>query len=68
MCEIALLDTGLEGLVEHGVKLVVRGDCQILIVGLDIFLDRLTAVVVDVISQVAPDTNATGRALRKPKP
>jgi hypothetical protein len=67
LCEVALFNASLESFVEHGIKLVVRGDCQVLVVGLDIFLDRLTAVVVGLISQVPPDTNATGRGLRKPK-
>jgi len=43
LCELALLDTGLEGLVEHGIKLGFRG-CDDFVVGPDIFLDGLTAV------------------------
>ena len=67
MCEVTLLNTRLEGLVEHNIELGISRVCQALVVGFDIFFDRLSAVVVDLVSKVAPNTNATGRAQRKSK-
>jgi hypothetical protein len=67
LCEVTLLNTRLEGLVEHNIKLGISRGCQALVVGFDIFLDRLSAVVVELISKVARKTNATGRAQGKSK-
>jgi hypothetical protein len=44
LSEFLLLDTGLDGLVELGVESGRRRDGD-LVVGLDILLDRLTAIV-----------------------
>jgi hypothetical protein len=41
--KLALFNAGLEGLVEHGVKLRLRGELN-LIVGFDVFLDRLATM------------------------
>ena len=43
LCEFAFLDTGLNSLVEHDIELSFRRDGN-LVVGFDIFLDRLAAV------------------------
>ena len=42
LCEVTLLSTGLQGLVEHGIELSLGGDGD-LVVGLDVFLDGLSA-------------------------
>lgn len=65
--EVALLNTRFQSFVEHGIKLVIGCDCEVLVVGLDIFFECLTAVVVELISKVPPDTNATGRSKEKSK-
>lgn len=65
MGEVSLLNAILEGFVEHRVKLVLRRDVQALVVGFNIFLDRLTAVVAQLISQFLRSLNATGRAKGK---
>ncbi len=65
--KVAFLDAGLESFVEHGIKLVIRRDCQVLVVGLDIFLDRLTAVVVDFISQEPPEYECDRESQEKTK-
>lgn len=67
LCEVTLLNTGLESFVEHNIEGCLGCDVQALVVGFDILLDRLTAVVVDLISQVPPNTSATGRAQGKSK-
>lgn len=41
--KLALFNAGLEGLVEHGVKLCLGRELN-LVVGLDIFLDRLATM------------------------
>ncbi len=41
--KLALVNAGLEGLVEHGVKLCLRRELN-LVVGLDVFLDRLATM------------------------
>lgn len=41
--ELALLDARLESLVEHGIELCLGSKLD-LVVGLDIFLDRLTTI------------------------
>ena len=43
LCELALFDARLEGLVEHGVELCLGSELD-LVVGLDIFLDGLATV------------------------
>ena len=43
LCELGLFDARLERLVEHGVELSLGGELD-LVVGLDIFLDRLATV------------------------
>jgi hypothetical protein len=41
--ELGLFDARLESLVEHGVELCLGGELN-LVVGLDVFLDRLATV------------------------
>ena len=41
--KLALFNAGLEGLVEHGVKLCLGRELN-LVVGLDVFLDRLATI------------------------
>jgi len=41
--KLALFNAGLEGLVEHGVKLCLGSELD-LVVGLDVFLDRLATI------------------------
>jgi len=41
--KLALFNAGLEGLIEHGVKLCLGRELN-LVVGLDVFLDRLATI------------------------
>lgn len=50
LSEVTLFDAGLQSLIEHDIELGISRGCQALVVGFDIFFDRLTAVVVDLIS------------------
>jgi hypothetical protein len=53
LSEVAFFDTGLERTVEHGVELGLT--CVLdLVVGLDVLLDGLTAVVVDISQLTSP--------------
>lgn len=45
LCKFALFDTRLESLVEHGVELRLGSELD-LVVGLDVFLNRLATVEV----------------------
>lgn len=56
LSEIAFLDTSLESAVEHRVELGLASELN-LVVGLDVFLDGLTAAMVDInqlVSQMRP--------------